>query len=83
MKWPGSMVTTSRRLAPIFSARIETGFRKVDPQKLKEMTEAGKVRQKRKNEFTAIMERDGEWFVAARRVILGWEISGDRRSGRR
>lgn len=40
------------------------GFRKVYPQKLKEMAEAGEVRQKRKNEFTAIMERDGEWFVA-------------------
>ena len=37
----------------------EAGFRKVDPQKQKEMTEAGEVRQKRKNEFTAIMERDG------------------------
>ena len=36
----------------------------MDPQKLKEMTEAGEVRQKRKNEFAAIMEPDGEWFVA-------------------
>ena len=59
------------------------GFRKVNRQKLKEMTEAGEVRQKRKNEFTAVMERDGEWFVASRRDILGGEISGGRRSGRR
>ena len=50
-----------RAIAAYFQRKDrEAGFRKVDPQKLKEMTEAGEVRQKRKNEFTAIMERDGE-----------------------
>ena len=42
----------------------------MDPQKLKEMIEAGEVRQKRKNEFTAIMERDEDWFVAAMGAVF-------------
>ena len=54
-----------RAIAAYFQRKDrEAGFRKVDPQNLKKMTEAGEVRQKRKNEFTAIMERDGDWFVA-------------------